>query len=136
MQKLKKAILESEGYRPTVYKCTEGFDTIGIGFKIDDLYLSKEVCDIILEEKLLRFMKEIMQRAEWVNDMPLNVKDVILEMCYQMGVPNFLMFKKTIALFKQHDWVGASKEMLDSKWARQTPNRAKKLSLIIADEAR
>ena len=73
MQKLKKAILESEGYRPTVYKCTEGFDTIGIGFKIDDLYLSKEVCDIILEEKLLRFMKEIMQRSEWVNDIPLNV---------------------------------------------------------------
>ena len=57
MEKLKKAILESEGYRPKAYHCTEGHLTIGIGFKVDDLYLSKEVCDIILEEKLLQFMK-------------------------------------------------------------------------------
>ena len=136
MEKLKKAILESEGYSPKAYHCTEGHLTIGIGFKVDDLYLSKEVCDIILEEKLLQFMKEIEKNASWVEDMPLNIKDVILEMCYQMGVPSFLRFRKTIALFKQRDFEGASVEMLDSLWAKQTPNRAKKLSMIVADEAR
>ena len=29
-----------EGYKPTVYKCTAGVDTIGVGFAIKDLNLS------------------------------------------------------------------------------------------------
>ena len=56
------------------------------------------------------------------------VKDVIVEMCYQMGVSGFSKFKKTIDHLMRKDYKAASEEMLDSRWAKQTPNRAKKLS--------
>ena len=34
-------IKKHEGYEPKVYKCTEGYDTIGYGFAIKDLVLDK-----------------------------------------------------------------------------------------------
>ena len=45
-------IKKHEGYKSTVYQCTEGYDTIGYGFAIKDLELEKDICDIIAERKL------------------------------------------------------------------------------------
>ena len=52
-------------------------------------------------------------------------------MCYQLGLAGFSKFKKTISYIEKKNYKEASKEMLDSKWAKQTPNRAKKLSKIV-----
>ena len=49
-------------------------------------------------------------------------------MCYQMGVNGFSKFKKTINYLSKEKFSRASLEMLDSKWAVQTPGRAKQLS--------
>ena len=45
-------------------------------------------------------------------------------MAFQMGIAGFLAFKKTIALMQLGMWLEASEELLDSKYAVQTPNRA------------
>ena len=45
-------VKESEGFRSRVYKCTQGYDTIGYGFAVKDLELSEEVSEIFLKEKL------------------------------------------------------------------------------------
>ena len=42
-------------------------------------------------------------------------------------------FKKTLLYLENKEFRMASNEMLDSRWARQTPNRAKKLSNVIKD---
>ena len=49
-------------------------------------------------------------------------------MCYQLGLSGFSKFKKTIYLLETEQYEDASVEMLDSLWAKQTPNRAKELS--------
>ena len=60
--------------------------------------------------------------------MPQEIKNVVLEMCYQLGVNGFSKFKKTISFLQDRQFEEASVEMLDSLWAKQTPNRAKELS--------
>ena len=60
-----------EGYKPTVYKCTEGVDTIGIGFAIKDLHLSEEVCDMILEEKLEALEESFEDKFDWFRTSPV-----------------------------------------------------------------
>ena len=60
-----------------------------------------------------------------------SVKEVVVEMCYQLGLAGFSKFKMTISYLEKENYIEASKEMLDSKWAKQTPNRAKKLSKIV-----
>ena len=128
MSNLIEQIKESEGFRPTVYQCTEGYDTIGYGFAIKDLVLGEDICEIILERKIAELKLRIQQKLPFYDDMPEKAQDVIVEMCYQMGINCFSKFKKTIDHLMRKDYKAASVEMLDSRWAKQTPNRAKKLS--------
>ena len=128
-------IKKHEGYRSTVYQCTEGYDTIGYGFAIKDLQLSEEICDIILAEKLAKLQLNISNKFEWFEDSPELVKDVVTNMCYQLGLSGFSKFKKTIYYLETEQYEEASLECLDSLWAKQTPNRAKDLSEQLASLA-
>ena len=120
-----------EGYNPKVYKCTAGVDTIGIGFAIKDLELSEDVCELILKEKLQALEERFEDKFDWFKTSPIEVRNVMLNMAYQLGFRGFCKFKKTLSYLQNAEWESASKEMLDSKWAKQTPNRANELSEII-----
>ena len=128
MKDLLNRIKHHEGFRKSVYQCTEGFDTIGYGFAIKDLNLEEDVCDLILERKVNKLRLDVKKKFDWYCNMPTPIKDIVIEMCYQMGVNGFSKFKKTIKLLSQEKFYEASFEMLDSKWAVQTPGRAKQLS--------
>ena len=123
-----ESIKQHEGYVGIVYKDSLGIDTIGYGFAIKDLELDSDICDIILERKLKDLNDMIKIKFSWYKYMPQEIKDVVMEMCYQLGVTGFSKFVKTITYFKDKDFKNASIEMLDSRWAKQTPNRAKELS--------
>ena len=128
---LLKAIKLSEGFRDRVYKDSLGIDTIGYGFAIKDLVLDEDICEMILRRKLDSLIDRADKKFPFLKDMPVEAKDVLYEMCYQMGVSGVSKFKKTLLYLENKEFRMASKEMLDSRWARQTPNRAKKLSNII-----
>ena len=120
-----------EGFRDKVYKCSEGFDTIGYGFAIKDLVLDEDIADLILQRKLEDLQESIKRKFDWFKESPDEVQDVVSNMCYQIGLSGFSKFKKTIYYLETEQYEEASEEMLDSLWARQTPNRAKELSKII-----
>ena len=128
---LKESIKKHEGYVGIVYKDSLGIDTIGYGFAIKDLELDKDICDIILERKLKDLESRIKLKFGWYPFMPKTIQNVVIEMCYQLGVTGFSKFVKTITYLKDKDFKSASVEMLDSKWAKQTPNRAKEMSEIV-----
>ena len=126
-------IKKNEGYVKMVYKDSLGIDTIGYGFAIKDLELDEDICDEILLRKLIDLEQKVIKKFGWFKYMPPNIKDVVMEMCYQLGVTGFSRFRKTIAFLQDKRWEDASVEMLDSLWAKQTPNRAKALSVIVKD---
>ena len=130
-----ESIKKNEGYVKMVYKDSLGIDTIGYGFAIKDLELDEDICDEILLRKLKDLDKKVNKKFEWFVYMPPNIKDVVMEMCYQLGVTGFSRFRKTISFLQDKQWEEASVEMLDSLWAKQTPNRAKALSVIVKDVA-
>ena len=115
-------------YKRQVYKCTEGYDTIGYGFAIKDLELDEDVAELILMRKIQKLLERIIIAFQWFEDSPQEVKFVVSNMCYQLGLRGFSKFKKTIYLLETGQYEEASIEMLDSLWAKQTPNRAKELS--------
>ena len=135
MKNLIKKIKNHEGFRSTVYQCTEGYDTIGYGFAIKDLELDKDIAELILERKLEKLQKRIASSFGWFYNSPDIVKDVVTNMCYQIGVSGFNKFKKTIYYLETEQYEEASLEMLDSLWAKQTPNRSKELSKQISSLA-
>ena len=126
-------IKHHEGFRSKVYKCTEGYDTIGYGFAIKDLELDEDISEMILMRKLDNLMTRIGKTFVWWRSADSTVKDVVVEMCYQLGVSGFSKFKKTIDHLENKRYSKASAEMLDSRWAKQTPNRALELSNLIKE---
>ena len=128
-------IKSSEGFRPTVYKCTAGVDTIGFGFAIKDLHLDEDIATMILERKIADLKLRVQQKFPFIDDLPEDIQDVMIEMCFQLGLRGFSAFKRTIKYLEDQDFKSASVEMLDSRWAKQTPNRAKKLSNIVSSVA-
>ena len=133
MRKLIESVKLSEGFRDKVYKCTEGFDTIGYGFAVKDLVLDEDISEMILERKLKSLIERVHKKFPFVEDLPEEAQEVVYEMCYQLGLAGFSKFKKTIQLLRLGNYKTCADEMLDSRWARQTPNRAKRLSNIIRE---
>ena len=138
LDNLKEMVAKHEGYEPRVYKCTNGYDTIGYGFAIKDLYMDKEVADLILDKKIQEILKRISSDKEWSEwfwDKPSLIKEVLINMIYQIGFSGVKRFKKTIQYIKDDNFLLASEEMLDSKWARSdSPKRAKELSEIVKSQ--
>ena len=131
MKDLINRIKHHEGYRSRVYKCTEGYDTIGYGFAIKDLELDEDMAEEILLRKLEKLIKRVRSKFDWLDEVPREVQGVLVEMAYQMGLSNVSKFKKALHAMLMLQWKLAAKELLDSRWAKQTPNRAKELSDII-----
>lgn len=131
MEDLLKKIKEHEGFRSRVYKCTEGYDTIGYGFAIKDLELDEDIAEEILLRKLEKLIKRLRDKFDWLDEVPHAVQGVLVNMSYQMGVNGVSKFKKALHAMQMFQWKKAADELLDSRWAKQTPNRAKELSEII-----
>ena len=55
-------------------------------------------------------------------------KEVIINMVYQIGEGGVSKFKNMWKALDSEDYGEASFQMLDSKWAKQTPARAGKLA--------
>ena len=132
MKNLIENIKESEGFVEHVYNDSLGIPTIGYGFAIKDLILDEDIAEEILLRKVKALALRVQNKFDWFNTAPDIIKEVVIEMCYQLGLGGFSKFKKTISYLEKKNYLEASKEMLDSKWAKQTPNRAKKLSKIVA----
>ena len=134
MKELLESIKHHEGFVEHVYDDSLGIPTIGYGFAIKDLILDEDIAEDILMRKLERLKRNANSRFKWLEDMPVVVQEVILNMCYQLGVTGVSKFRKAISALQEGDWDEAANEMLDSLWARQTPNRATELSDIVRNQ--
>lgn len=117
-------IKQEEGFKGIVYKCTEGFDTIGYGTRLP---LSEKEAEMILEYRL-NILKGNLLSSLYMLDIDKKAWDILYNMVYQMGVKGVLNFKNMIKALEAKDYKRAGDEMLDSKWAKQTPARANRLS--------
>ena len=131
MKDLLESIKHHEGFVEHVYDDSLGIPTIGYGFAIKDLILEEDLCDEILLRKLHILGRSVMGKFPFFDSLPSECKSVLMEMCYQLGVRGVSKFKKALKAMDDGDWEKAADEMLDSKWAKQTPRRAKEMSDII-----
>ena len=116
-------IKQEEGFSGTVYRCTEGFDTVGYGSRMP---ITKEEAELLLEHRL-KAMKAQLTGYLYDIDIKDEAWDILFNMAYQLGVNGVLKFKKMIEALRVKDYKEASKQGLDSLWAKQTPNRANRL---------
>ena len=137
LQNLMDRIKKHEGFVNKIYKDSLGFATIGYGHLVlpeeqweEGKEYSKEQLEHVFKTD---FNNAVGQATGLMDGMNLDDKarEVIIEMVFQLGVGGVGKFKKMWEALRNKDYGEASFQMMDSRWAKQTPNRAESLSKVM-----
>ena len=134
MERLMKSVKAHEGFRNSVYRDTLGKRTVGYGHLcVEDHWEdNREYTVPELERVLEADLNNAIQGAERLcsdcPDLKDQAKEIIVEMVFQLGKTGVSKFRNMWKALKVPDYPTAAKEMLDSRWAKQTPSRAKEMS--------
>ena len=134
LEKLKDHLRTEEGYRDTIYLDTRGFKTIGIGHlvKPSDNFVQGKRYSRKQLEKVFDYDVQIAVKDAYnlCKDLDINEEAILIiaHMTFQLGKPKTAKFKKMFEALGKKDYISAGLEMQASLWAKQTPNRAMRLS--------
>lgn len=146
-----------EGDEPRAYKDHLGFWTIGIGRLIDPRKggrITAEENAILLannparagstimqwtltpDERSMLLKNDVKRFTDAMKDWPAwkrvqgNIPRMVAltSMCFQMGEEGLAKFKNTLSLIAGGEFSRAADNMLQSLWARQTPERAERVA--------
>ena len=133
--KLVESVKKHEGYRDVVYRDTLNKRTIGFGHLCvedhweDGKKYDKEYLEKILKEDL---QYAINQGEGMCKDLKISddAKFLIIEMIFQLGSAGVQKFRRMWSALEEDppNYFEAHVQMLDSRWAKQTPERAKEMS--------
>lgn len=130
MTNLLERVLEHEGFEEKPYPDPlSGAEPYTFGHGLT--YITRAESEQIVKNRLDSFFKQLAGVHPWIEERPLDVQEVVTEMAFQMGMHGCLNFKNMWNAIMNRDYNRAADEMMDSKWAKQTKNRALNLSLIM-----
>jgi lysozyme len=145
-------VIKHEGYKPKVYTDTKGNPTVGVGFnlnrqdsaeKLQEVGASlsavksgtQQLSDSQIKELLIADLNKAKEDAKGLvknfSSLPASVQGVLTEMTFNLGKKGLSEFTNFLANVTSKNFEEASKEMLNSAWAKQVGQRANTLSGII-----
>lgn len=132
LSSLHQRLIDAEGWREKPYRCTEGKLTIGVGHNLDASGLCREaiIAQLLHDCWLAEAAAERVCAMFW-DTLTQARKDVLIEMVFQLGEGGVKGFKGMLAALQKKRYSVAAREMLDSKWAAQTPQRCQRLARIM-----
>ena len=87
------------------------------------------------ENDIEKFIDQMDAQMPGWRDYPENTQLALANMAFQMGISGLIKFEKMFAALDEGDYNTAADEALDSLWARQTPNRAERVTDVIRSDA-
>jgi lysozyme len=125
-----------EGLRLSPYDDTRGILTIGYGHKIlpyEDFssdITAEQAMDMLIRD-IDRAKAEITKAFPWILGLDETRLEILMEMVFQLGIGGVRGFPKMLNALREKDYATAAKEMLNSRWHEQTPDRCEELAEIM-----
>ena len=134
-EKLKLQLMRHEGIkiaqgRAVPYLDTVGKVTIGFGRNLTDRGMSLDEAHFLLENDVDLAIRDAMT-FPWFADLDAIRQRVIVDMCFNLGLPKLRQFTHTLAMVARGDYDAAADAMLSSKWAGQVKTRATRLAQMM-----
>ena len=127
LAKCKIQLVSDEGWKNKPYKDILGILTIGPGFNLEEGFSDAEL-QLIFDHRVTSRYNSLLDSCPIVKELGDARQAALLNMAWQMGIPRLKGFKEMWKALEAHLYTEASKEALDSKWATQTPARAKRVA--------
>jgi len=128
---IQEQLTRDEELRLYVYPDSLGYWTIGVGRCVDKRKgegLTKDEAVYLLTNDIVRVKAEVIQHFPWSAQLDDARIGVLLNMTFNMGVDGVGKFHQMLAHMQAGEWPAASQEMLNSLWAKQVGDRAKRLA--------
>lgn len=136
-------LMLNEGCKLKSYRCPAGKLTIGIGRNLDDnpltieeiqyvghngrcLFISNDQANYLCRNDLKRVRAELDKNLSWWRDLNIDRQFVMIDLLFNMGIKTLLTFKKTLNSIALGNYELASKQLLQSKYAKQVGARAER----------
>jgi len=130
IDKLRQNLIREEGLKLKPYTCTADKLTIGVGRNIEDRGISEATAMQMLDEDINICLAELNVTINNFERLPEPVQMTLVDLCFNLGLKRLLAFKKTLKYIQEGlitgNYTKAAVELLDSAYARQVPNRAKR----------
>jgi lysozyme len=120
-------LTRDEGCKLKVYKDTKGILTIGVGRNLEGNGISLEEAQYLLANDIRNVQAACTANFSFFKALDEVRQGVLVNMGF-MGVEKLKQFHKMLAAIEAGDWQTAAKEMLDSKYATDVGDRAKRLA--------
>lgn len=127
-EQVKNLLIKHEGLRLKPYRCTSGKLTIGVGRNLEDNGIGKEEALLMLDNDIMNTVGELSATVPMFSSLGYARQAVLIDMCFALGLPSFLSFKKMLKAVSEFDFHTAGNEILESRWATQVGRRAYELS--------
>jgi lysozyme len=135
--KLQEELKEDEGCKYEIYLDHLGYKTFGIGHLCkaadpeNDMDVGTEVSEERVNECFENDIEKVIEDCNILysnfNDIPEEAQLILANMMFNLGRPRLSKFVNLKLAVDSEDWMEASVQMMDSKWAKQVPNRAERL---------
>jgi lysozyme len=122
-----------EGVRARLYKDSLGIWSIGVGRNLEAKGLSPDEIDYLLDNDMAEAELDARAIFSGFDDLSDNRKAALINLAFNLGRTRLSAFTRTIEAINAGDFQAAAKEMLDSLWARQVGERAKRLARMIEE---
>jgi|TARA_B100000073_G_scaffold345549_2_gene354881 lysozyme len=132
-EQLIEELKRDEGVVLTLYQCSAGKNTIGVGRNLDDRGITDDESDYLLSNDIDICIEELTNAFPWFVDLSDTRQRVMVNMCFNLGLSRLMGFKNFLAAMEAGDWETAGVEMLDSKWAVQVGPRSTRLKDLVLE---
>lgn len=132
-EQLKKDLIRHEALRLHPYLCSSDKLTIGVGRNLDDRGITEEEAMYLLDNDINICIRELMDNVPFYNRMPDDIKEILVNLTFNMGMPTLLKFQKMLGHVEAGRFEEASAELLNSRYAKQVKGRAVELASRMAN---
>jgi lysozyme len=128
---LRADLIRDEGLRLKPYRCTAGKLTIGIGRNLDDVGISREEAETLLDHDIAALTADFDRALPWWRGLSEARQRGLVNMGINLGLPRLLGFRRMLAALERGEFATAAAQALDSTWATQVGARAQRIAALI-----
>lgn len=128
---LKEMLIKNEGMELKPYQCTSDKTTIGVGRNLTDNGITVQEAEVLLANDMDGVFADLDRNIPFWQLMPYNVRLVLADMCFNLGIKKLCRFTKMLEAMEERDFELAGEELLDSTYAVQVKGRAKRNFLLV-----
>lgn len=134
IKRMVEILKKNEGLRLTPYKCSAGKLTIGYGHTgpsvVEGLKWTKAHAEHVLLNDTRNAAADLDWHLPWWRGLNDARQEALCDMCFNLGISRLQGFRKMLDALRTRNWQEAAVQCLDSRYARQVGNRAKRNAFV------